>query len=211
MNKKKIIMIAGIVLVVIIIGLIVAYNKGLFYRVSEQQKRFMDEINDANSIVWYYGNLDPEEEITINYEKVTEFTEETIGDLDNKYDYHTIVIYDFDGQMDVSDEELLLIKDYCENRYYDLLYYGTAHFEQFSKCGYFKQLDKDDYGFTYNGSYWKKREMSEGEEYMNPYLLLGIWRAQDDEKYDTNDNRLMWKFTIGVIEELIRDSKGELE
>ena len=97
----------------------------------------MSIINAVNSIVWYYGSPEQGREVTINCKKVEEFTEETIGDKENQYEYHAIVILDFDGKMDISDEELLLIKDYCENRHYDLLYYGTAHMEQFRKNGFF--------------------------------------------------------------------------
>lgn len=111
--EKKIVIISAIALL-FVCGLWYAYSHDWFYRASGQDVRYMAEIDAANSIVWHYGNLDPGRGITINYKKVKEFTEETIGDKENQYEYHAIVILDFDGKMDVSDEELLLIKDYCE-------------------------------------------------------------------------------------------------
>ena len=206
--KKKVLITAIIVLIVTVGGLLLAYIFGWFHRASRQQIRFMTEIDAANSIVWYYGELDPGNEITINYRKVTEFTDETIGDSDNQYVYHAIVIFDFDGKMDISNEELLIIKDYCENRYYDLLYYGTAHLEQFRECGFFTELDSYEYGFTYNGSYWRNR--SGQEQYLNPYLLTGNWTNDDNDRYDTKDKHKIWKFVIQFIVELVNDSNGEL-
>lgn len=188
-------------------GLIVVYECGLFYNPSEQQKMFMTEINAANAKVWYYGNLDPGKEITINYEKVKEFTDETIGDDENQYVYHAIVIFDFDGKMDISDEELLLIKKYCEENYYDMLYYGTAHLEQFKRCGYFTEFDSQEAGFTYNGSYWMNK--SRQEEYLNSYLLTGNWSSHDNDTYDITDEHRIWKSVISYVVMLIYDAIGQ--
>lgn len=207
--KKKVFITTIIILIAIVCGLLVAYFQGWFYRANGQQTMFMTEINAANSIVWYYGNLDPGKEITLNYRKVTEFTDETIGDSDNQYAYHAIVIFDFDGKMDISNEELLLIKDYCEKKHYDMLYYGTAHIEQFRECGFFTQLDSGECGFTYNGSYWINR--SGQEEYLNPYLLTGNWTSDDNNRYDTDDKHDMWKFVIQFMVDLVYDSMGELQ
>ena len=110
--------------------------------------------------------------------------------------------------MDISDEELLLIKDYCENKYYDMLYYGTAHMEQFRKCGFFTVMDSSEHGFSYNGSYWMNR--SGKEDWLNPYLLTGNWDENYEKEYSKDDKSLVWKFVIFFIVDLIRDSYGEL-
>lgn len=196
-----------IVFFMMIVGFIFAYNSGWFYRASEQQKRFMAQIDAANSIIWYHGSLNPGKEISLNYKKITEFTDETIGDKEDAYEYHAIVIFDFDGKMDISDEELIIIKKYCEEKYYDLIYYGTAHLEQFKKCGFYTVMDPKDYGFTYNGSYWKNRQGK--EEYINPYLLLGNWTKDNNERYDTTDEHIMWKMVISFIIDLVNSSYGE--
>ena len=206
-NKIKIIIISTIVLLVGVVGILCLNHPEWFYRASEQQKEFMAEINASNTMVYYYGNLNPGKEITIEYKKVNEFTEDSIGDKDNEYKYHMVVIFDLDGKMDVSDEELLLIKKYCEEKCYDMLYYGTEHTEQFKECGFFSMIDTEEHqGFTYNGSYWMNRAVS--EEYLNPYLLMGIWTKDDDEYYNSKDKHLMWKFTIQYIQQLIVDSRG---
>lgn len=209
--KKKIIITAIIVMLIAAGGVWLADSYGWFYRASPQQKRFMTEMNAANAVVMYYGNVDPGREITINYRKVTDFTEETIGDPDNQYTYHAIVIFDFDGTMDISDEELLLIKGYCENNHYDMLYYGTAHLDQFSKCGFFKEIDSDENrGFTYNGAYWLTRKGQ--EEWPDSYLLTGNWTKTDDEVFGTKNTHMIWKLVIGYMIGLVEDSmKGELQ
>lgn len=207
-EMKKKVLIATVISLILVVGILVfGYFQGWFYRANEQQVRFMTEINEANAIIWYYGNLDPGKEITLNYKKVTEFTDETIGDSNNEYAYHAIVIFDFDGKMDVSNEELLLIKEYCETKHYDMLYYGTAHFEQFRECGFFTTLS-DECGFTYNGSYWINR--SGKESYLNPYLLTGNWTESDNECFNTKDKHMMWKFVIQFIVDLVNSSNGEL-
>lgn len=208
MKKKVLIITIMVLLVAIIAGLLIANYFGLFYKVSGQQERYMTELNEANTKVWYYGDLDPGREITLTYEKVTEFTDETIGDPENEYTYHMIVIFDFDGEMNISNEELLLIKDYCENKYYDLLYYGTAHFEQFKECGFFTKIDSNEHGFTYTGSYWLNRV---GKElYLNPYLCTGNWTANDDHRYNTEDRHLIWTFVIQFMIDIVNDSVGEV-
>lgn len=205
--KKKILISIAIFIIIIGAAVFVLIDPfSWFYRPSEQQKMFMENINASNSIVMYYGDLDPKKEITINYKKVSEFTDETIGDAENQYVYHTIVIFDFDGKMDISNEELILIKDYCENKHYDMIYYGNKHIEQFKQCGYFEVIDSDIEGFTYNGSYWMNREL--GEEWLNPYLVLGNWSKEDSKDYDTSDAHWMWKFVVMEVESLIKDSQN---
>lgn len=204
---KKCLVIIFVVVCAALIGLFTAYKLGVFYTANEQQKRYMQDINSANSIIWYYGELDPGKEITINYKKIQDFTEETIGDADNCYSYHGIIIWDFDGKMDISDEELLLIKKYCEEKYYDLMYYGTDHIDQFIKCGFLSSLPSGDWGFTYNGSYWSNRKGM--ELYSEPYLLTGLWLESDNEFFDVKDRRYMWKFAIQYIVDLIKSSMGE--
>ena len=44
------------------------------------------------------------------------------------------------------------------------------------------------------------------EEYFNPYLLTGLWSVDDNERYNTNDKHIIWKFTIDYIVELINIS-----
>ena len=206
--KKKIKLIIIIILFLCVtIGIVFAYNSGWFYRASEQQKRFMTEIDAANSIIWYYGSVNPGKEITVNYKKLAEFTDETIGDKEGTYEYHAIVIFDFDEKMDISDDELMTIKKYCEEKYYDLIYYGTAHLEQFKKCGFYTAIDPNDFGFTYNGSYWKNKQGK--DEYLNPYLLLGNWTKDNNERYDTTDEHIMWKMVISFIIDLVNSSYEE--
>ena len=207
MKKKSFIIAIGMVVALVIV-IVIAYVNGFFYKPSEQQKRYMTEINASNAVVYYYGDLDPGSEIDIEYKKISEFTDETIGDLDKEYDYHAIVVLDFDGKMNLTNDELLLIKDYCEKKYYDLLYYGTENMDQFRECGYFQQIDSSQYGFVYNGSYWLNRNGR--EQYINPYLLLGNWSEQDNQDFGTSDKHMMWKMVISMIVGLIRDSVGEL-
>lgn len=200
--KKRILVF--LLIIIVIVGVLIAYLNGLFYKPSAQQERFMTEIDAANTIVWYYGNPKPDKEITINCKEISEFTKETIGDEDKEYTYHMIVIFDFDGTMEISNEELMLIKKYCEQEFYDLLYYGTAHLEQFKECGFFEKIDEnDDYGFTYNGSYWMNREVD--KTYINPYLLTGNWTKDDNERYDVEDEHMMWKFLVSFIHGMIYD------
>lgn len=207
--KKKILIIVIVFLVISIIGIVIAYCQGFFYMASEQQKMYMNEINMANSIIWYYGELDPGREVILNYKKVSEFNDKTIGDPNNQYAYHAIIIFDFDGKMDITNDELLLIKDYCENKHYDLLYYGTSHIHQFKECGFFETLDENECGFTYNGSYWTIR--TDRDEYFNPYLLTGNWTIDDNEIYDVNDEHYMWKFVIDFLADLVRESMGDVQ
>ncbi len=205
--KKKIVITISCILCLLILLILTAYFEGWFSSASEQEKKYMTELNESNVVVYYYGSLNPGKEITINYKKVNEFTEASIGDPDNIYTYHVIVIFDFDGTMNLTNTELLLIKKYCEENYYDLLYYGSSHLEAFKECGYFSQMDTKSLGFTYNGSYWINR--SDKDQYANPYLLLGLWEEDDNKSFDNNDSHIMWKMAISYISDLIKSSRGE--
>ena len=206
MKKKILIAVVVFIMIIVAIIFVIIDPFGWFYRPSTQQKMFMENINSSNSIVMYYGDLDPEKEVTINYKKISEFTDETIGDAENQYVYHIIVIFDFDGKMDISNEELLLIKDYCESKHYDMMYYGNKHMEQFKQCGFFEAIDSNAEGFTYNGSYWMNHEPE--EEWLNPYLVMGNWSKEDSKEYDTSNAHWMWKFVISEINFIIEDSKS---
>ena len=63
--------------------------------------------------------------------------------------------------------------------------------------------ENDDYGFTYNGSYWMNREVD--KTYINPYLLTGNWTKDDNERYDVEDEHMMWKFLVSFIHGMIYD------
>lgn len=207
MKKKIWGCIIAAVLIVIVVFVIANFNTW-FYQASGQQKRFMTEINAYNTKVYYYGNMDPGKEITLDYEKVSEFTDKTIGDSDGEYVYHMIVIFDFDGKMDISNEELLLIKDYCENKHYDMFYYGQAHMDQFKECDFFENIGSEEYGFVYNGSYWMKREGK--EEYLNSYLLTGNWSSDDNKYFDYKDKHMVWKRVINYMRVVIDESNKDL-
>ena len=205
MKKKTWIRIVVITILAICIGWLV-YALDWNNRFDEQLLPYMEELNSYNAVVWYYGNYDTAVEMPSNYQKVTEFTEETIGDPENKYAFHAIVIFDFDGKMNLSNEELLLIKDYCENNYYDMLYYGTTHMEQFRSCGFFqtKMNAEEDKGFCYNGSFWMNRTGK--EEYLNPYLLMGNWTPNDEKIFGIKNKSFVWKCVIGYILSMVKDS-----
>ena len=208
MKKKIWIIILVITILAVGIGWLV-YALDWNNRFDEELLPSMEKFNSYNGVVWYYGDYDLNIELAPNYQKVTEFTEETIGDEDNQYAYHAIVIFDFDGKMNISDEELRLIKDYCENRYYDMLYYGTAHMEQFRKCGYFQtEMDDSERGFAYNGSYWMNRTGK--EEYLNPYLLMGNWVESHEENFGIKNKSFVWKCAISYILIMIRESNVDI-
>ena len=195
MKRKKIFIIISVVAAIAAIACFTCYKLDLFAHASYQDKYFMTYINEANAVVYYYGNLDPGREITLNYKKVTEFSAETIGDSANEYDYHEIVILDFDDSMDVTDDELMLIKDYCENKGYDLYYYGTAHFSSFKRCGFFTRIDSDNMGFMYNGSYWMG-DKAGIEDYVNPYLVTGNWTSSEEKLFNHNDKHDVWSCVL---------------
>lgn len=78
--KKKRIFI-GCFIIIIIGFLLLAYEMNWFHQASYQQKADMTLIEESNGIIYYYGNLEPGKEVITDYKKVTEFTEESIGDL----------------------------------------------------------------------------------------------------------------------------------
>ncbi|MBR3645147.1 MAG: hypothetical protein IKN54_01895 [Lachnospiraceae bacterium] len=209
-KSKNVFLFVALIIGVGICGLLmVLYLNGFFYKPTSQQLKEMNRLIAENSVIYYYGNMDPGKEITVPCEKVSEFTEESIGDIEEKYDYHAIVIIDFDGSMNLSEAELKLAKTYCEEKHYDLLYYGTDNYETFKKCDYFTQFNGSNMGFVYNGSYWMNRDKEEADNYLNPYLLTGNWNIDNEKSFGHRNKHLFWKFIISYIDTLLDDTKEQ--
>ena len=193
-NKTKFFTIIGLLAVC---AAFISCFLGWYYRewfVSEdvQASMWADELRENQADIMIYGNIRDTRQVRVDYRRIDSITETTLGNPALQV-YHLIVIVDLDGSMKLSNEELLLIKKYCEEYFYDLYYFGNAHLDQFRDCGFFAEYSASDMeSFMYQGYYYRN-EPSETEEeviYYNKYLLLTAWSSEDTAENDRHDFHL---------------------
>lgn len=97
--------------------------------------------------------------------------------------------------MQITDEELLLIKAFVEDRGYDMLYIGTVKLDDFVRLGLTARCPEDDCCLMYIGSNKVGMEVQQ-DETGNLYAEHGMWK-EDDMQYITEDTerleaRLVW-------------------
>lgn len=200
MKKKVIIIILSIILIACCVCVYGYIRLGWFHKASYQDKVCMETLERYNTDILIYGNIKKCREIQFDYRVITEITPETIDNGKENY-YHAVILMDRDGKMDLSDEELILLREYCETKYYDMLYYGTEHLEQLKRCGYFTVLDDSDFCIWYNGYYYRDTGVPQDTEdviYLNPFLVTGCWEKEDEEDMGSSTYPL-WKSIIEIL------------
>ncbi len=213
MRKKRILWaIAGII--VLLTGVIVfgAVSFGHFSEPSEQLIIAFDKLEGYGADVIVYGNLKLIEGAEAFARKITTIDEENLsGDKPNTY--HMIVLYDWDEKLKITDEELELLRSFCMENYYDLIYLGYRY-EQFQRNGFFKYPPSDGSdGFSYecyiyhedgipyvfNGDSWEDPSQPD-TYYNNPFTtMLGF---DEDEVAGKDLNGIWDMISIQALESL---------
>ncbi len=98
--------------------------------------------------------------------------------------------------MQITDEELLLIKEFVEDKGYDMLYIGKEKLEDFVRLGFTVGVYPESYSLEYIGSNKVGLEVQQSST-GNLYAEHGMWEDTDMEyisKEDTEEleDRLVW-------------------
>lgn len=111
----------------------------------------------------YYGNLMDKEyngevlvyghdtlEAQAPFKLIGEITENALNG-DPERNYHAIVVWNPKGEIALSDEELLLIKEYVDDKQYDFIYIGSSQFEKLTELGFTTSFGTNEKGMLYSG------------------------------------------------------------
>lgn len=164
----------------------------------------IDEIKGYDVEIMTYGNIKPTKQITIEYTQLDSITDESLSKCNKAY--CVIVLSDLDGQLQITDDELLLIKRYCEEKHYDFLFYGHTKVKQLQRCGF---TYYDGMPFMYQGSIFRSQEAPEfnGTEwydsatdtyYANPYWMDFNWDEQNTVTA-LQDSAIFWRSVVREV------------
>lgn len=158
-----------------------------------------------------YGNLKETEKADIIFRRIDQINQQTLeGNSPNTY--HLIILSDLDGKLNVSDEELSLLRDYCIERHYDMFYVGNLHMEQLVRCGFDTKVLPEECSmffcgyqfkggcpYTFDGEYWVNPE-EPGTFYANPYIILTDITEEDLTRFQ-KDSTDLWKIILSLSSE----------
>lgn len=110
--------------------------------------------------------------------------------------YGCIVILDRKGQCEMSEEDLVYLKQFSETNRYDIMYYGTARLEQFVQLKYEKSAYETDRGLFYLVAC---NDIMEYNAAGNPYACHGLWTDEDESCVEEDPEYIQY----GVIFNLL--------
>lgn len=129
-----------------------------------EQKYYDDAVPVITKImptkIFVYGEeLLFDEEIYDVY--IDEISEES---LYSGWKYNFVILNDCNGNMDINEDELNLLKDLAEEKHYNIIYIGTRQIEQFKKLEFVDENTYIDENFMYFGSNQEEDETSYGQD-----------------------------------------------
>lgn len=175
-RKKYIILTAGILFVLL--------GVGIFWYVSSQSdddsglmqytRRLVEGYNPK---IYLYGEPLPElpEELGCT---TLDRIDESIFQKDGEHGVYAIILNDLEGTMELSDEELLLIKKHVEQNGFDMYYLGRSYLDDFIRLGFTVGVEDDEYGLEYIGSTHIGQDVQQNGV-GNLYAEHGILREED--------------------------------
>lgn len=133
---------------------------------------------------------------TVDYRRIEAIDEQQL--TARQSDYHAIVLMDLYGEMQITDEELLLIKAFVEEKGYDMLYIGKAKLDDFVSLGFTVGNSPDSYSLEYIGSNKVGMKVQQ-DEVGNLYAEHGLWRDGDMQDIDAENTEELEARLIGMI------------
>lgn len=175
--KKKFVIGLGIAIVIVLVLLCVINfwpkeNKNDGYNIAAEALNI-----EFNADIIVYGE-DPEFRDTVKYRTINEITEEELN-YEEEHGYRAIVLFDYKGTINITDEELLLIKTYVEEKGYDMFYIGKNYLDDFKRLGFTVGCPEGAYSLEYLGSFNLGKQIQQ-DEVGNLYAEHGLW-SDDDE------------------------------
>ena len=135
---------------------------------------------EFNADIMVYGE-EPKFRETVECRRINAITKENLYSSE-EHGYKAIILFDHKGTMKITDEELLLLKEYVEEKAYDMIYVGRNYLDDFERLGFTVKMWNDAYSFEYVGSIHEGKEVQQNE-YGNLYAQHGLWTGADEEQF----------------------------
>ena len=174
---------------------------GIFWYVSSQSdddsglmqytRRLVEGYNPK---IYLYGEPLPElpEELGCT---TLDRIDESIFQKDGEHGVYAIILNDLEGTMELSDEELLLIKKHVEQDGFDMYYLGRNYLDDFIRLGFTVGVEYDEYGLEYIGSTHIGQDVQQNGA-GNLYAEHGILQEKDVQTKDHGRekavNHIVW-------------------
>lgn len=142
----------------------------------------------------------------VKYRTIDKITEENLK-YNEPHGYRAIVIYDKNGNITISDDELLIIKKYVEKKGYDMFYIGKQYLDDFERLKFTKGCESDEASLEYIGSYKTDYNVQQNE-YGNMYAEHGLWCDGDEEALKNNKDKIQSRM-IMLMWDYARKAAGE--
>lgn len=199
--------------VIIIAALIAVAAVSIFLIVRAARKEKYSQINLAMQTLQakydvdlvFYGDAVPPSCCDFKYRRINRITEEALDGSETGNCYHMVVVTDLFDSCDITKEELLLLKRYCEEKKYAFCYAGDMR-ELMKECGFWNEYGEDEYGFSYSG-YRVTQEDLELKYFENPYVVFNFF----EEDREGKDIEVWLNFLFAVEGQMdfdLTDGKG---
>ena len=203
--KRKLLIILGIVFVIVVALIVSAVILSMEDDEADGYDQAAEGLRvDFNADIMVYGE-DAGLRDTVTYRTIDEVSEETLKSGD-EHTYKAIILYDYKGTMEISDEELLLIKEYVEEKAYDMFYIGKNYLDDFKRLGFTVGCPEGAYSLEYLGSINEGKKVQQNE-YGNLYASHGLWTDKDDAEMKEGSEEIQ-SFMIMLMYDYAREAAG---
>lgn len=198
--KKKIIAISVVLFAVAAVCLLgVQWSRWNRKKIFRQLNQELDILqSEYNTDIMIYGNVKIPTEIKAEYRVINRITEEALEQHPGDNIYHMVAIVDCFDSCPVTDEELELLKRYCEEKQYCFFYVGEESRGLLRKHGFWESYEEDEVGFSYSGYRIKEKQSEFLEENRNAELVYDFFKPDmEGSKYQVWDN--IWFSMLGQM------------
>lgn len=193
--KKKFVIGLGLVIVIVLACVINFWPKEKENDGYNIAAEALDIEFDADIIV--YGE-NPEFRDTVKYRTINEITEEELN-YEEEHGYRAIVLFDYKGTINITDEEMLLIKTYVEEKGYDMFYIGKNYLDDFERLGFTVGCPEGACSLEYLGSFNLGKQVQQ-DEVGNLYAEHGLWSDDDENSPAKADEEIQFRILVLMYE-----------
>ncbi len=144
----------------------------------EKYTYFINEVIKPDIVV--YGDEDPFHE-SLNHTVIDKLTEENIHQKSDA-ELRLLVHIDRTGEIELTVEQLLMVKRLVEEENMDMIYIGERHLSTFREYGFvYGDYSEDVRSLAYVGSFYKDQQVDWSQWAGNPYVLHLGWDIYDEE------------------------------
>ena len=194
--QKKIKLIISVIAVILLVATAIIFKVFIFDNNESEKKDSyslqIDRINEqVNVDVMVYGE-EPGFREGFEWRRIDTISKKSLKN-DILHGYRWLIIFDHDGAVEMTDDELLLIKDKVEDDSLNVLYIGEKYLNSFERLGFTDGFDNGERSFAYIGT----RNPADIPQ-QTKYAVHGMW-TETDEKLQKYNNELLQEVIVNFI------------